>query len=70
MEFKLELKLKATPKVTFEMVEDEASRSVLSGDTTLLDLKNLNYDSLTVKPNNTDDLSEKFIAETLKDLNN
>jgi hypothetical protein len=27
-------------------------------------LENFNYDTLTVKPNNTDDLSAKFIKET------
>jgi hypothetical protein len=57
------------PKVTFEMTEDEA-RSVLSGNDNNLDLENFNYDSLTVEPNDTDDLSEQFIAETLREFEN
>jgi hypothetical protein len=49
------------------MMEDEA-RSVLSGDDNNLDLANFNYDSLTVEPNDTDGLSQQYIAETLKEF--
>jgi hypothetical protein len=37
---------------------------------TILTSKNFNYNSLTVEPNDTDGLSEKFIEETLNDLDN
>jgi hypothetical protein len=43
---------------------------VLSMDGNLFDLENFNYDSLTVKPNDTYDLSAKFIKETLNTLDN
>jgi hypothetical protein len=51
------------------MVEDKI-KSVLSIHVNILDKKHCNYDNLTDKPKDNDDLSTKFIVETLTTLDN